>query len=115
LLFYISGMTRFIHPNLDDVPLASVLHALSDPARLEIVRTLDADLAAEGEGLACNCAAPEGLPRATISNHFTILRGAGLIEARKEGTKVIHRLRRNEVDSRFPGLLDAVLHAETVA
>jgi DNA-binding transcriptional ArsR family regulator len=115
LLFYISGMTRFIHPNLDDVPLASVLHALSDPARLEIVRTLDADATAEGEGLACNCAAPEGLPRATISNHFTILRGAGLIEARKEGTKVIHRLRRNEVDSRFPGLLDAVLHAETIA
>lgn len=104
-------MTRFVHPSLSDVPLASVLHALSDPARLEIVRALDQDRAAKGEGLACNCAAPEGLPRATVSNHFTILRGAGLIEARKEGTKVIHRLRRSELDMRFPGLLDAVLHA----
>jgi DNA-binding transcriptional ArsR family regulator len=55
------------------------------------------------------------LPRATISNHFTILRGAGLIEAHKEGTKVIHQLRRAEIDARFPGLLDAILGAETAA
>lgn len=108
-------MARFIHPNLNDVPLASVLHALSDPARLKIVRVLDEDNAANGEGLACNCAAPEGLPRATISNHFTILRSAGLIEARKDGTKVIHTLRRKEVDARFPGLLDAVLRADLVS
>jgi DNA-binding transcriptional ArsR family regulator len=108
-------MSRFIHPNLKDVPLASVLHALSDPARLEILRSLDADSKAKGDGLACNCAAPEGLPRATVSNHFTILRGAGLIEARKEGTKVIHKLRRNEVETRFPGLLDAILQADAVS
>jgi DNA-binding transcriptional ArsR family regulator len=105
-------MTRFTHPNLSDVPLASVLHALSEPTRLEIVRRLDGDLSDAGEGLACNCAAPEGLPRATMSNHFTILRSAGLVEARKEGTKVIHHLRRKDVDGRFPGLIDAVLRAE---
>jgi DNA-binding transcriptional ArsR family regulator len=105
-------MTRFTHPNLRDVPLASVLHALSDPARLEIVRSLDEDLRKNGDGMPCNCAAPEGLPRATISNHFTILRSAGLIEGRKAGTSVIHRLRRAEVDERFPGLLNAVLHAD---
>ena len=94
-------MARFIHPNLQDVPLASVLHALSDPTRLTIVRRLDDDREQRGEGLACNCAAPEGLPRATMSNHFTILRGAGLIECRKEGTNVINRLRRKEIDARF--------------
>jgi DNA-binding transcriptional ArsR family regulator len=104
-------MSRFIHPNLNDVPLASVLHALSDPTRLAIVRALDCDSAQKGEGMACNLAAPEGLPRATMSNHFLILRGAGLIESRKEGTNVINRLRRKDVDARFPGLLDAVLHA----
>jgi DNA-binding transcriptional ArsR family regulator len=104
-------MARFIHPNLNDVPLVSLLHALSDPARLKIVKVLDEDRAAQGEGLSCNGAAPEGLPRATVSNHFTILRNAGLVEARKDGTKVIHRLRRAEVDTRFPGLLDAVLQA----
>jgi DNA-binding transcriptional ArsR family regulator len=105
-------MTRFIHPNLNDVPLASVLHALSDPTRLEIVRRLSDNLAMKDEGLACSCAAPEGLPRATVSNHINILRSAGLIECRKDGTKVINRLRRREIDARFPGLLDAVLNAE---
>ena len=108
---YISGMARFIHPNPNDVPLASVLHALSDPTRLEIVRRLSADLGSKGEGLACNGAAPCELPRATMSNHFAVLRGAGLIESRKQGTMVINRLRRGEIDARFPGLLDAVLQA----
>ena len=110
-LLYFGGMSRFIHPNLADVPLASVLYALSDPTRLEIVRRLDKDRGG-GEGLSCSCAAPEGLPRATMSNHFDILRSAGLIESRKEGTKVISRLRRSDLDARFPGLLDAVLHAD---
>src|SRR5438552_3017349 len=108
-------MARFIHPNLNDVPLASLLHALSDPTRLAIVRRLDADRERQGQGLACNCAAPEGLPRATMSNHFTILRNSGVIEGRKEGTKVIHRLRRAEIDARFPGLLDAILRVEAAS
>jgi DNA-binding transcriptional ArsR family regulator len=110
LPFYIKAMTRFVHPNLHDVPLSSVLHALSDPARLAIVRTLDRDCEAKGGGLSCGCAAP-AIPKATVSNHFSILRSAGLIESRKEGTNVINRLRRRELDDRFPGLLDAVLHA----
>jgi DNA-binding transcriptional ArsR family regulator len=105
-------MAQFTHPNLKDVPLASVLHALSDPTRLAIIRRLDQQRQETGEGLSCSCAAPEGLPRATMSNHFTILRNAGLVDARKQGTMVIHRLRRQEVDERFPGLLHAVLHAD---
>jgi DNA-binding transcriptional ArsR family regulator len=104
-------MAQFIHPNLKDVPLASVLHALSDPTRLAIVRRLKDDLDIRGEGLACNCAAPEELPRATMSHHFTTLRSAGLIESRKEGTKVVNCLRHADVEARFPGLLDAVLDA----
>ena len=107
-------MAQFTHPSLKDVPLASVLHALSDPTRLAIIRKLDDNCGADG-GLSCSCAAPAGLPRATMSNHFTVLRNAGLVEARKKGTMVIHRLRRSEVDARLPGLLDAVLRAEPVA
>ncbi|MCL6697281.1 helix-turn-helix domain-containing protein [Sphingomonas sp. NSE70-1] len=104
-------MARFIHPDLKDVPLESMLHALSDPSRLAIVRCLNRNLADGGAGLACNAAVTEELPRATMSNHFTLLRGAGLIESRKKGVSVINRLRRDEVDARFPGLLDAVLGA----
>jgi DNA-binding transcriptional ArsR family regulator len=105
-------MARFIHPNLNDVPLASVLHALSDSTRLAIVRRLNDDLEKVGGGLACNCAAPELLPRATMSSHFNVLRSAGLIESRKEGTRVVNRLRRADLDARFPGLIDAVLSAQ---
>jgi DNA-binding transcriptional ArsR family regulator len=108
-------MVQFTHPSLKDVPLASVLHALSDPARLAIIRKLDQQRQEKGEGLSCSCAAPQGLPRATMSNHFMVLRNAGLVEARKQGTMVIHRLRRADVDARFPGLLDAVLNAEAAA
>ena len=105
-------MSRFIHPSLRDVPLASVLHALSDPTRLAIVRRLNDDLGTKGVGLACNCAVAEELPRATMSNHFNVLRSSGLIESRKQGTMVINCLRRAEIDARFPGLLDAVLSAQ---
>ena len=108
-------MARFIHPNLNDVPLESVLHALSDPTRLAIVRRLNEDLDSNGEGLACNCSAAEQLPRATLSHHFTVLRGAGLIESRKQGTMVINCLRRADAEARFPGLLDAVLRAQSAS
>ena len=106
-------MSRFTHPRLDDVALETVLHALSDPARLEIVRRLDADRLHQGPGLACGGAAACGMPRATLSNHFAVLRAAGLIESRKQGVQVINRLRRDEVDRRFPGVLAAVLAAQT--
>jgi DNA-binding transcriptional ArsR family regulator len=85
---------------------------LSDSTRLEIIRRLNDDLGGKQEGLACNVAAPCELPRATLSNHLTILRNAGLIDSRKQGTMVISRLRRTELDARFPGLLDAVLNAK---
>jgi len=104
-------MARFTHPRLDDVSLETVLHALADPARLEIVRRLDAEGREGGGGLACSGAAPCDMPRATVSNHFAILRAAGLIESRKQGVQVLNRLRREEVDRRFPGVLAAVLAA----
>jgi DNA-binding transcriptional ArsR family regulator len=107
---YFSVMPAFTHPNLADVPLPSVLHALADPTRLEIVRRLNEE--AGCAGMACNSASPCDLPRATMSNHFNVLRSAGLIESRKQGTMVLNRLRRQELDARFPGLLDAVLQAE---
>lgn len=103
-------MSRFTHPRLDDVPLASVLHALAEPARLAIVRELACDGESGGAGLACIATAPD-LPRATMSNHFAVLRAAGLIESRKQGTYVFNRLRCDEVDRRFPGVLKAILAA----
>ena len=95
----------FVHPNLDDVPLAAALHALADPARLEIVRNLAGE-----RGLNCENALPSGdIPKSTRSNHFKVLRAAGLVETEKAGREYINRLRKREFDRRFPKLLDAVL------
>jgi len=102
-------MVRFTHPRLDDVPLASVLHALAEPVRLGIVRRLELDRVSGGAGLSSGVGAGPEIAPATASNHYAVLRSAGLVHARKEGVQVIHTLRRSEVDRRFPGLLDAVL------
>lgn len=85
--------------------LETVLYALSDPVRLHIVR----NLAERGE-LACYAAvAGLDIAKSTQSHHYRILREAGLIAQRKEGVCFISSLRKRYIDSRFPGLLDAVL------
>jgi DNA-binding transcriptional ArsR family regulator len=95
------------HPSADTFELTGVLHALSDPVRLEIVRTL-----AAGGGCERHCG-EFGLTvtKSTRTHHFRVLRENGVIEQRAAGTAVVNRLRREELDGRFPGLLDSVLSA----
>jgi DNA-binding transcriptional ArsR family regulator len=83
--------------------LAAVLHALGDPVRLELVRAL----AADGE-LTC---APPGMdvPKSTLSNHWRILREAGLTVTVRDGRHRRMSLRRDDLEVRFPGLLAVVL------
>jgi len=92
-------------PAAEEMTLAAVMAALSDPMRVAIVR----DLAARGESA---CGTFElGISKATRSHHFKVLREAGLTHTRAEGTHRYVSLRRDIVDERFPGLLDAVLAA----
>jgi DNA-binding transcriptional ArsR family regulator len=93
------------HPDPVEIDLPSLLHALSDPMRLEIVRSLDAN-----ESCACN-AIVLPVSKATASHHFKVLRLAGVIAQHDEGTRRISRLRRDDLEQRFPGLLDSVLRA----
>ena len=97
-------MKPFYHPNADQITIAGVLYALGDPVRLEIVTLL----AKQGEQpcSAFNC----NLAKSTISHHFKILRESGIIYSRKSGTQHLNSLRREDLDGRFPGLLDAVLN-----
>ena len=91
------------HPPRAELELVSVLHALSDPARLAIVR----HLAGETE---CSCGHFDSrLSKATLSHHYRVLRECGVIKARPDGRKRLLSLRREDLDERFPGLLDAVL------
>ncbi|HAT33542.1 MAG TPA: hypothetical protein DCW29_22675 [Janthinobacterium sp.] len=93
------------HPSVESLSLARVLHALSDPLRLSLLHCL----ATEGEQ-ACG-ALHLPVAKSTASHHFRVLREAGVIWMRPEGTQFINSLRREDLDSRFPGLLDAVLRA----
>ena len=101
-------MRPFTHPDMADIPLAAVLHALSDADRLALIRNLDAAL----DGLSCteSCGVMR-LPKSTLANHYRVLRDAGLVHSRPDGKQVINTLRRAEVEARFPGLLGAVLRA----
>jgi len=96
------------HPDIGDIQLVDVLDALSDPVRLMIVRAL----AEAGDEVTCGVIE---LPvsKSTASHHFRVLREAGVVAARDEGTRRFSRLRRDDLDARFPGLLDAVLAAAT--
>jgi DNA-binding transcriptional ArsR family regulator len=92
-------------PHTEDLTLAVVMAALSDPMRVAIVRRL----AAEGER---TCGTFDlGISKATRSHHFRVLREAGLTHTRAEGTHRHVSLRRDAVDARFPGLLSAILAA----
>lgn len=99
-------MSEFERPDLGRIPLDRVLHALADADRLAIIRRL-----ACGDEVCCRVAAGPDLPKATLSRHFKTLRAAGLVETRKEGLEHVNRLRRDEIDARFPGLLESVLRA----
>src|SRR3954471_15016861 len=96
---------QFDEPEPDEMTLAAVMAALSDPVRVAIVRALGAS----GER---TCGTFElGISKATRSHHLKVLREAGLTRTRAEGTHRYVSLRREDVDARFPGLLGAVLAA----
>jgi DNA-binding transcriptional ArsR family regulator len=89
---------------VEDLRLTDVLAALSDPVRLQIVAELDRS------GSERSCKSFE-LPvtKSTCTHHFRVLREAGVILQREVGTTKLNSLRRDELDERFPGLLDSVL------
>src|SRR3954453_20969662 len=94
------------HPARRELELSAVLPALGDPARLESVRPP----ASGGEP---PCGTFElGLSKATLSHHFKVLREAGVVRTRPDGRKRLLSLRMDDLEARFPGLLDAVLAAK---
>ncbi|CAA9485600.1 MAG: Transcriptional regulator, ArsR family [uncultured Solirubrobacterales bacterium] len=91
------------HPSTDDLRLPEVLHALSDPVRLEIVCALN-----EGSEVACgHLEAP--VSKSTLSHHLKVLRDAGVTRTRADGTQRLVSLRLEELERRFPGLLGSVV------
>jgi DNA-binding transcriptional ArsR family regulator len=98
-------MSELYQPSPNEITLPAVMAALADPVRVTILRTL----ADEGE-VVCG-ALDVGVSKATRSHHLRVLREAGVTRTRPEGTRRYVSLRRDDMDARFPGLLDALLAA----
>ncbi len=98
-------MRELPHPPRNKISLPAVLHALSDPTRLDIVRQLS-----ESPDL-CSGNCDTTVAKSTLSHHFKILREAGVTRTRIEGVQRFVSLRREDLDARFPGFLEALLRA----
>jgi DNA-binding transcriptional ArsR family regulator len=93
------------HPETGELDVLDVLHALSDPTRMTIVRTLIVD-----SERACGTF-PVDVAPSTLTHHFRVLREAGVIRQREDGNRRWTALRLEDLDARFPGLLDAIVTA----
>lgn len=100
------GARTLAHPAREDIRIEAVLHALSDPVRLCVVR----ELAAAEEELTCS---RFDLPvtKSTTTHHFRVLRESGVVQQIYRGTAKMNGLRRADLEALFPGLLDRVLEA----
>src|SRR3954469_9835605 len=99
-------MAQLFHPSRDDITLSGVLAALADPLRLRIVKSL----MQQNDCMSCTEAAPcPGMAKSTLSNHFRILREAGLIHTSKKGVQHRNVVREADINARFPKLLKTIL------
>jgi DNA-binding transcriptional ArsR family regulator len=98
-------MSDYPSPDMADVDLVELLRAAADPARLAIILKL-ADGLPHSKG-------PDvwglDIQKSTLSHHFRTLREAGFTRTIVEGRSHTIQLRRDELEARFPGLLDAIL------
>src|SRR5689334_16785297 len=100
-----SALREIRHPAASELDLAEILRTVGDPLRLAIVRTL----AGDGERSCTQIQDELGLPASTCSYHLRLLREAGVTRTRAEGTERFTSLRGEDLNKRFPGLLDVLL------
>src|SRR5262245_15205252 len=76
---------------LDVRPISRLFRALADDTRQRIIALLS-----HGELCVCHLQAALELPQPPVSRQLGILRSAGVVEDRREGTWVYYRLLRQE-------------------
>ncbi len=106
-------MRPLFHPSVDDVTVEAILHALSDPVRVAIY----ADIV--GANCSQNCStflsvSNRAIPKSTLSQHFKVLREAGLIRSERQGVEMQNTSRCEEIEQRFPGLIRAIVNAHNI-
>lgn len=90
-------------PEEDTIDLFAVMSALSDPVRRAIVANIAAT-----PGTSCS-SSDFGVTKSALTRHWRVLRESGLIRQEVDGTRHRNWLRREELDRRFPGLVNLVL------
>ncbi len=96
-------MQELFHPSTEQLCLSTVLDALGDPIRLQIIKRL----ASQNETTCSSCNID--LAKSALSHHFKVLRESGLINVRIDGKQRFLSIRYEDLEQRFPGLLDSVI------
>lgn len=103
-------MRPLFHPASDDIRAEDVLHALADPVRAAIFTQIASATCSQ----ICSAFASvnnKPIPKSSLSQHFRVLREAGLIRSERQGVEMHNTSRVEEIEARFPGLLPAILLA----
>lgn len=106
-------MRPLFHPAIEDVTVEGILHALSDPVRVAMY----AGIVARGCPLSCSnflTVSDKAIPKSTLSQHFKVLREAGLIRSERHGVEMHNTSRCAELEGRFPGLIEAIVRAHAI-
>jgi DNA-binding transcriptional ArsR family regulator len=104
-----ADMNLLPQPDREQIELARVMESLSDPTRLAIVAFL-ASLQDEMREARCGAFTAFG-SKQNLTYHLAKLREAGVTQARPVGTSRYISLRREDLDQRFPGMLDSIIAA----
>ena len=106
-------MRPLVHPALEEITVEGILHALSDPVRVAIW----ADILRSQSSFNCTRFAGivgKPIPKSTLSQHFKVLREAGLIRGERHGVEMQNVSRCTEINQRFPGLVEAIVDAHSL-
>jgi len=98
------------HPSLNEITVQGILYALSDPVRARIY----AELAQADCAMNCSAFVVNGnlkLPKSTLSQHFKILREAGLIRSERKGVELKNSTRCQELKKKFGPMVVGILNA----
>lgn len=103
-------MRPLYHPPVEAITVQGILYALADPVRIQIFQQLAASECTQ------NCITflnvnNTALPKSTLSQHFKILREAGLIRSERKGVELQNRSRCSELKKKFGPMIEAILKA----
>jgi DNA-binding transcriptional ArsR family regulator len=106
-------MRPLFHPSMEDVTVEGILHALSDPVRVAIYVDILKSECSHNCSTFLNVREKQ-IPKSTLSQHFKALREAGLIRGERRGVEMQNTSRCPEIETRFPGLIPAIVNAYNV-